>query len=167
MLLKDSAVRRWAVGGLVCYGIAVAIILFSPVSYGGIISGISDWLARVLGASWFGSGWIEFSANVLMFAPLGLLIVLLFGRLRIGVLTAAIVSAGAELIQFVIPSRDPTLRDVVANTLGALLGAAVARLFFSRRLSRGAGSSEHPLDQTLAESDGIVHADPAVEHRDE
>lgn len=65
----------------------------------------------------FGSGWIEFARNVLLFAPLGLLI---------GIVAAFLVSVFAELAQFVIPHRVPASRDVIANVAGPPLGVAIA-----------------------------------------
>ncbi len=39
----------------------------------------------------------------------------------------AVLSFGAETAQFVIPGRDPSLSDVLFNTIGMALGIAVAR----------------------------------------
>ncbi|MGB3375157.1 MAG: VanZ family protein [Microbacterium sp.] len=166
MLRSESVRRRWAVYGLFCYGLVVAIVLFSPVSYSGIVNRISEWLALGFGLDWFGSGWIEFSANVLMFVPLGLFLVLLIGRIGYGIVLAAVSSAGAELIQFIIPSREPALRDVLANTLGAVLGALIAALLLRRGVRpERKPVSQHPLDDALSELNGVAETDAPIEER--
>jgi glycopeptide antibiotics resistance protein len=71
----------------------------------------------------------EFSANVLLFVPLGLLATALLPRLswvRLA-LGAVALSVLIELAQTIFrPDRTGSFRDVVANTLGAGLGAACA-----------------------------------------
>lgn len=61
--------RSWVLGGLVAYLLAVLVILVLPVSYAGIVNAVGDWLQAGLGVRGFGTGWIEFVANILMFAP--------------------------------------------------------------------------------------------------
>lgn len=135
--------RSWAIGGLVAYGVVVALVVLLPVGYSGIVNGIGDWVHDDLGVTFFGSGWIEFVANILMFAPLGFLLTLLFRHPWYGIVLALTLSAAVELVQIVIPSRQPSLRDVLANVLGAALGAAVAWLLVrrQRRLERAAADA--------------------------
>lgn len=125
--------RSWAVGGLIAYGVAVALIVLLPVGYSGIVNGMGDWLRYDLGVTFFGSGWIEFVANILMFAPLGFLLTLLFRHPWYGIVLALTLSAAVELVQIVIPSRQPSLRDVLANVLGAAVGAAIGWLVVRRQ----------------------------------
>src|SRR5690242_17894514 len=40
-------------------------------------------------------------------------------------IAGAVFSTAIELLQLVVPGRDPSLRDIVANTLGAALGAVL------------------------------------------
>lgn len=119
--------RRWILGGLFAYLIAAGLILLLPVSYSGIVNAIATALEGV-GIGGFGSGWVEFAANVLMFLPLGFLFTLLLRRHLWGVVLAIGLSVVAELVQVVIPSREPSLRDILANAVGAALGAALAWL---------------------------------------
>lgn len=149
---SHSARRRWVIGGLLVYALGVGVVLLAPVSYSGIVNAIGEWLSGALGVSGFGTGWIEFTANVLMFVPLGLLLTLLLRHHWYGVLLALVVSAGAELAQFVIPSRHPSLRDILANTLGALLGAALAWLFVLRRERKRATSSAKNSDEQTTDA---------------
>jgi glycopeptide antibiotics resistance protein len=125
--------RMWPLWGLIGYGLIVAIIVFTPVSYGTVIDTIGGWLRDGLNLTGFGSGWIEFAANILMFVPLGFLLTLLFRRPWHGVLLALVLSAGVEIAQLAIPSRQASLRDVVANVLGASLGALLAWIIVRRR----------------------------------
>ena len=125
--------RDWAPIALAAYLLVVLAVLVLPVGYGGIVIAIGDWLRTDLSVGWFGYGWIEFAANVAMFAPLGLLLTLLLGQPWRGVLLALALSASAELVQIVVPSRQASLRDIVANVLGAAIGAAIAGILLSKR----------------------------------
>ena len=136
--------RRWALGGLVFYALAVGVVLLAPVSYSGIVNALSDWSARTLGLGWFGSGWVEFAANVLMFAPLGFLLTLLLPHRWQGVVLAVTLSVAAEIVQAVIPSRQPSFRDILANALGAGIGAVLALCVV--RWRRSPTRSAQPLD---------------------
>jgi glycopeptide antibiotics resistance protein len=125
--------RRWPLWGLLAYVAVVGVIVLSPVSYSGIVHAIGDWMGEALGLNGFGTGWIEFVANILMFVPLGLLLTLVFRHPWWGVVLALVLSAGVEIAQTVIPSRQASLRDVVANVLGAGVGAVLAWLLVLRR----------------------------------
>jgi glycopeptide antibiotics resistance protein len=71
---------------------------------------------------------LEFLANIALFVPVGMFLLLLFGAG--GWWVAALGSVGATLLieglQTQIPGRVPDERDLVANTLGALIGIAIA-----------------------------------------
>lgn len=133
---RMSTRTRWVLALLAVYVLLVAVVVLTPVSYAAIVHAIGAWLRDGLNVDWFGTGWIEFVANVVMFIPLGLLLTLLTRRHWLGTLIALALSAAAELGQIVIPSRQPSVRDVVANVLGAAIGAAIAWLFFTRREGR-------------------------------
>ena len=64
--------------------------------------------------------------NVVMFLPVG---ALLGTRLKVwqAIALGASISGAIEVAQLLIPGRDPTLSDVLFNTLGAALGVALAR----------------------------------------
>ncbi|KDA04883.1 VanZ family protein [Microbacterium sp. CH12i] len=127
--------RLWVVAGLAVYALAVVAVLVLPVPYAGIVRGIGQALTST-GISGFGTGWIEFVANVLMFAPLGFFLTLLFRHPLVGTVVALVLSVTAEVVQIVIPSRQPSLRDIVANVFGAALGAFLAWLIVLRRRKR-------------------------------
>ena len=125
--------QRWVLGCLAAYALLAAIILLSPVSYSGLLRWMTEWVLAVTGLPPFGTGWVEFFANILLFLPLGLLLTLLFRHPWYGALLAVGLSVAAELVQILIPSRQPTLRDILANLIGAVIGALLAWLFVLRR----------------------------------
>ncbi|WP_375386200.1 VanZ family protein [uncultured Microbacterium sp.] len=128
--------RRWVLIGLGVYGAVIIGLLLAPVSVTGILDLLSSWVRNDLGVTSFGSGWIEFAANILMFVPLGFLLTLLLPKPWQGVLLAIALSIMAEVAQIVIPSRQASLRDVLANATGAAIGAALALLVVRRRRRR-------------------------------
>jgi F0F1-type ATP synthase assembly protein I len=133
---EDARSRRWALIGLLIYGACAGVVLLAPVSYSGIVHAIDSWLRSALGLTWFGSGWVEFIANILLFVPLGFLLTLIARPHWLGVVVGLLVSAGVELVQIVIPSREASLRDVLANTCGAAVGAVLAWLLLQARVAR-------------------------------
>lgn len=139
-----STRRRWAAGLLAAYLGILGILVLTPLSFARIVAVLGDALntalagvlGGVLGPGGFGSGWVEFAANIVLFVPFGLLVVLLFRRFWWGVVAALALSAAIELVQAVIPSRTASLRDVVANVAGASVGAVIAWLIERRSRSR-------------------------------
>lgn len=122
--------------GLAVYALVIVVVLVAPVSFSGIVNRIGEVLGSA-GFTGFGTGWIEFFANILIFAPLGFFLTLLFRHPLVGTMLALVLSVAAEIAQIVIPSRQPSLRDVLANALGAAVGAAIAWLLLARRRSAG------------------------------
>ena len=78
---------------------------------------------------WFGYNKLEFSANVLMFIPLGFLVALLLPA-RIWWLALIIcpaMSIAIELTQaLALSARFATVVDVMSNSLGAVIGILIA-----------------------------------------
>jgi hypothetical protein len=68
-------------------------------------------------------GTADLLLNVALFMPLGAALALRGRTLPFVALLAALLSGAIEVAQFSIPGRDPTLGDIVSNTLGATLGA--------------------------------------------
>ena len=127
---------RWAL--IVVLVFVLAIVLWPSRPAAGGQTWLQEWFVRAHGSglpTWLSFGLVEFVSNVIMFVPLGLLGTL--ARPPGGALTVvigAVVLAGAvELLQqTVLPSRTGDLRDVVANTTGALIGVGVAELIRRR-----------------------------------
>jgi len=83
------------------------------------------WFAEHSSTQWITFDRVEFASNVAMFVPLGILAVLWFGVRGwwTAPVVGAIVSAAIEGTQAVLLStRVADLRDIVANTLGAVIG---------------------------------------------
>lgn len=83
------------------------------------------WFARRPSTAWITFDRVEFAANIAMFVPLGVFALLWFG-VR-GWWTAPAlglaISGAIELVQAVfLDTRVPDARDLVANTLGAVIG---------------------------------------------
>jgi glycopeptide antibiotics resistance protein len=87
-------------------------------------------LARLQGydrLSWLTYDRAEYLANIALFVPVGLFLLLLFGsRLWWLAMAAALaMTSSIETVQKSIPGRVSDERDIAANTLGAVVGVAV------------------------------------------
>lgn len=60
--------------------------------------------------------------NVLLYLPLGIALALANVRPRTAVAMGLVLSTAIELTQLSLPGRDPSLRDILTNTLGTGLG---------------------------------------------
>jgi VanZ family protein len=71
---------------------------------------------------------LEFLANIGMFVPVGVFLLLLFGTglFWLAGISSFVLTSAIETVQRSIPGRVSDPRDVVANTLGALIGIAIA-----------------------------------------
>jgi hypothetical protein len=70
--------------------------------------------------------------NLILYAPLG--IALAASSLRRAFLWGLCLAGFAEFLQLFYIDRTPSLADVACNTMGAVIGWAVARVLFSRRI---------------------------------
>lgn len=114
-------------------------------------------------------GHVEAAANVAVFVPIGFLLALIVPR-RLWLLAAAggtILSACIETAQWLfLPGRQPSLRDVVTNSLGALIGALLALLVLAlarhhSQSSRRALSPPLTREVTLSKLAGVTNAGQA------
>jgi glycopeptide antibiotics resistance protein len=94
----------------------------------------SDLVLRVLARlqrydelSWLTYDRAEYLANVALFVPVGLFLLLLFGTRFwwVAVIAALMMTSFIETVQKVIPGRVSDERDIAANTLGAVIGVLV------------------------------------------
>jgi len=125
---------------LAIYLLLAALVAFWPTP---VDSGAAPFLNAVIAKlhnhgvpAWLGYDQLEFAANILFFIPLGYLLTLLLGRDRWWFST--LLAAGASVCievgqQEFLAARFSSIADVVANTLGALVGALVAHWFTGRR----------------------------------
>lgn len=121
---------------LVPYAVALALIVWLPAAAASRVTGLAFRIARVF-AEYTGVSlatsytFFEFLANIALFVPLGLLLTAGWPRTNTWwiILLGFSASAMIELVQTMIPSRYPTLSDVIANTLGTIIGCLLVRLF--------------------------------------
>jgi glycopeptide antibiotics resistance protein len=138
--------RRVVAALAVAYVVALAVLVTAP--WGWQLNRLTvdlyvlfhyDW---PIAPDWVTPGYYGALLNLLMFVPLGALAVLLTGRAWWLVTIAAAAASGLiELSQRAWLARVGDWHDVVANTLGALLGAVVVSLLAragSRRACRPA-----------------------------
>ncbi|MGY4643719.1 VanZ family protein [Cellulomonas sp. URHB0016] len=131
--------RRKTVGALAVYLLLVARVTLWPTdAYGDtldVVRTVLSWLSdRGLPVTYAG---VEAVSNVLMFVPFGVLVGLLVRRSWVVVLLGCATSTAIELAQLAfLPTRVPTVQDVVMNTLGAALGLAGLRWWAHRAAGR-------------------------------
>lgn len=104
-------------------------------SNNGLIFKVLGVLDRYEATSWITYNTLEFSANVAMFFPIGLFLVLLFGR-RLWWLAMALgcgITLVIETAQIFIPTRVSDPRDLVANGAGAILGVLIGLVLTARK----------------------------------
>jgi len=112
------------------YLLAMVAIAFWPVpvdsSAGPQLAWTLNWLHDHGVPAFVNYEFVEFSANVLFFMPLGFF--LAAGLRRpitagiLGILASSLIELGQHLF---LPNRFATFSDVVANSLGCMLGVAV------------------------------------------
>lgn len=113
---------------------AVAWLTLGPQPVGLVrAGGVWQLLAlfqRHTATAWIHYATVEFTANVLMFVPIGLFLLLLVGRRRwwVAILAGVLLSASIEIAQLGLPGRVSDIRDLASNSLGALLGVLAALL---------------------------------------
>lgn len=120
---------------LSAYLLALGWIVFAPAQAAGQVTGFVSTLA-----SWV-AAWselspaqayppLEFVANVALFIPFGVLWMLVLPRPHPFAMIAAGLASSVliEVVQLALPSRVSSLSDVVANTLGTIVGVTVVAL---------------------------------------
>ncbi len=85
-------------------------------------------LGRFPLTDWVSYSFLEFWANVAMFVPVGLFFVLLLGRRRwwLAIVLGVLLTCAIEFVQMFLPDRVSDPRDILANSVGALVGVVVA-----------------------------------------
>jgi len=119
------------IGYLLFVGFTVWLPATVSAKVTGLVGVIARWVAEAGIAPYQQSAVVlEFLANVALFVPIGLLLPFAWSRLRLWhvVVIGALLSGLIETVQGFMPSRFPTISDVIANTLGALIGGILAAL---------------------------------------
>nr|WP_276606266.1 VanZ family protein [Microbacterium hydrothermale] len=123
-----------AIGLSLCLVVVLAATLSpTPIDQGyeSVIQRVLMLLHRNGVPAWFGYRWLEFSANILMFVPIGYFLALVFPTrfLWLSIPLVPMLSASLEAIQFLaLPARFASVNDVIANTAGGWTGTALAAL---------------------------------------
>lgn len=73
--------------------------------------------------------------NIFLFVPLGLVGIWTYGRKPWLLAAAFALALGLQILQIYIPSRDPSLQDVLWNMVGTVMGTTIAWGLPLRRLS--------------------------------
>jgi glycopeptide antibiotics resistance protein len=102
----------------------------------GILRQILRLFARNDLTSWVTYDLVESSANVAMFVPIGLLFLLLLGSRYwwLAFLIGVALTCAIEFTQLFLPGRYSDPRDILMNSLGALVGVAFGLLLSPRRV---------------------------------
>ncbi len=141
--------RRWAWWGLSIYGVVVLLAVFWPSH---IDEGVAPALSYLLNAlhragvpSFVDYSLVEFCANIAMFFPLGYFLAVLFGRRWfLAVPLLIVLSTLVEVSQAAfLAGRTADWTDVLANSLGGLLGALLC-FWLARRRRALTGQTETP-----------------------
>jgi glycopeptide antibiotics resistance protein len=149
---RHAALRRAARWLSAVYLVALALITLSPAPMdrdtASTIDTVLAWMHGFGVPEWVNYELVEFTANIALFLPVGLLGLVLVGvdRWWMTVVAGLLLSSAIELSQLLfLPDRFPTLYDVLANTTGAVLGALLAMLAFDavtrRRRTRAAAAA--------------------------
>jgi VanZ family protein len=120
----------------------------------------SDLVLRVLARlqrydhlQWLTYDRAEYLANIALFVPVGLFLLLLFGTRFwwLAVIAAVAMTSFIETVQKTIPGRVSDERDIAANTLGAVIGVLVGLvLTLPATLRRWAAEDDRRRTRELA-----------------
>lgn len=133
--------NRRVIGALAAAGAVVAVVTLSPVPLQQALDGpLTRGLALLHDWGLPGSAHLaEAAANVALFVPLGLLAALVIPRRWwwAVVVGAALASLTVEVVQHaVLAQRVGSARDVLTNTVGALVGVGLAATWRAARRRR-------------------------------
>ncbi len=126
-----------AVTGL--YLLAVAWITLNPFPgdphRNAFLEGLLAAFAATPALAWIDYDVVEFTANILLFVPMGVLLALLLGRGRrwLALSLGIAASLAIEFVQVFEPARVSDARDIIANSLGAIVGIGLVLVAGGRR----------------------------------
>lgn len=127
-------------------GVYLVFVGWMTLSPHPIDGGVNAWIWQALGlfsrhnaTSWITYNDVEFTANMAMFLPVGLFLLLLFGRRQwwLAIILSFALSAGIELFQGAfLPTRVADIRDVISNTSGAIIGVLLGLVLTAGKARR-------------------------------
>lgn len=137
--LRRAGLHGVTVWLTLAYLVVLALIAFWPTP---VDRDAQDLLLRAVGwlhahgaPVWVRYSTIEFGANIVLFVPVGLFVVILAGPRRwwLGVFVGFATSCVIELGQLVfLPARFASAYDLIANTTGSFIGAIIAVIALRR-----------------------------------
>jgi len=115
----------------------------------GLLWDVANFFSDHRATEWITFNMIEFAANVAMFVPIGLFFVLLLGRRQwwLAIVLGVVLTLGIEFAQQGIANRVSDPRDLVANSIGAVIGTLLALVLTAakaRRIRVAAARSPRP-----------------------
>jgi hypothetical protein len=128
-----SRAQRRGIRLLFIYGVVLALVAFWPVPVDRGASGLLRAISHAV--PWLTYDVIETTANVLLFVPFGVLLAVALPLHRglvvpIALAATLLIESGQALF---LVQRTPSLRDIVANVLGAAVGLAIVVIVERRR----------------------------------
>jgi VanZ family protein len=155
---RHAVLRRlaWAAGAVYLVTLGFIALWPTPVdrAAAGTIAKVIAKLHSYGVPDWFDYELVEFSANVVLFLPVGVLGVVLLGASRwwAVVLIGCVISCCIELSQLAfLPARYATLQDVLANSSGTVIGAMLGTALLAIATVR-----EHPERVSAGQSGASV-----------
>ncbi|MEF2976572.1 VanZ family protein [Subtercola sp. YIM 133946] len=104
----------------------------------GLLHQLLRFFGRHASLDWITYDRVEFTANVAMFFPIGLFLLLLFGRRQwwLAIIVGFVMTVGIETAQLFLPGRVSDVRDIVSNTIGATLGVLTGLVLTAAKARR-------------------------------
>lgn len=126
----------------VCYLALVGWLTLGPQPLDANGRGLLHRLIRFISGDntldWITFALVEFIANIVLFVPVGVLFVLLLGWRRwwVALLLGIGLTASIEFAQLFLHDRVTDPRDLVSNSIGAIIGVALVLLVTAWRAHR-------------------------------
>lgn len=114
-----------------CYLLLVGWLTLGPQPLDANGRGLLHRLIRFISGDnkldWITYALVEFTANIALFIPVGVLFVLMLGWRRwwLAVILGIALTVSIEAAQLVLPDRVSDPRDVISNSIGSTIGVAI------------------------------------------
>lgn len=133
------------VTGVYLLGVALLTLSPAPDSRPPVVSAMLGRLRSFEPTSWVTQDVVQFLANIVLFIPIGLMFLLMLGGHRwffvsvLGVVLSCWIELGQAAL---VPSRDASPEDILANLVGTVVGVIVASVALSLGSRRMRAASE-------------------------
>ena len=107
---------------------------------------LARFFERFTATDWLTFSTLEFLANIALFVPLGLFFVLLFGRRRwwLAIFIGVVMTVLIEFAQQFIGGRVSDPRDLVSNSIGAVVGTVLGLILTASKARRLRAAEAQP-----------------------